>query len=92
MSSELAKSGLRITTFAVATSLSLMFTSVLLRNPLSKGVVGLLLFGGLFLAILYGFTKYLTVLWMLSGKASAFVIGRLLKPVANPAPQSAEQA
>lgn len=92
MSSDFAKRGLKLATFAVATSLSLMFTSALLRNPLGRGVVGLLLIGGLLLAILYLSAKYLKVLWLLSEKVSASIIGGIPKPVAIPATQSTEQA
>lgn len=92
MSSELFESVFKLVTFAVATSLSLMFTSVLLRIPLGRGVVGLVLIGGLLIAILNAFAKYLTMLWMLSNKLSAFVVGRTVKPVASHATQSAEEA
>jgi hypothetical protein len=92
MSSEFAKKALRLVTFTVATSLSLMFTSALLRIPLSRGLVGLVLIGGLLLAVLYIFAKYLTILWMFSDKLSAFVVGRALKLVASTATQSGEKA
>ncbi len=92
MSGDFAKTGLRVATFALSTSLSLMFTNALLSNPLSRGLMGVVLLAGLLLAVLYGLAKYLKMLWSLSGRASAFVISRRLKPISDPAPQSAEQA
>ena len=92
MSGDFAKSGLRVATFVVSTSLSLMFTNALLSNPLSRGVMGVVVLAGLLLAVLYGFAKYLNMLWILSGRASAFVVGKRLKPISDPATQSAEQA
>jgi len=92
MSKDLVKAGLRLVTFAAATSCSLMFTTALLRNPLSRGVVGLILIGGLLLAVLTGFAKYLMLLWMWSDRTSTFVVRRLVKPVTQPATHNAEQA
>ena len=92
MSSEFAKRALGVVLFANAMTLSLMFTSAVLRLPLGRGVVGLVLIGGLLLAVLYVFAKYLTLLWMFSNKLSAFVVGRALRLVASAATQSAEKA
>ena len=92
MSSEVAKRALGVVLFANAMSISLMFTSAVLRLPLGRGVMGLVLIGGLLLAVLYVFAKYLTFLWMFSNKLSAFVVGRALGPVASAATQSAEKA
>lgn len=92
MSSEFAKRALGVVLFANAMTLSLMFTSAVLRLPLGRGVMGLVLIGGLLLAVLYVFAKYLTLLWMFSNKLSAFVVGRALRLVASAATQSAEKA
>lgn len=92
MSSEFAKRALGVVLFVNATSLSLMFTSAVLRLPLGRGVMGLVLFGGLLLAVLYVFAKYLTLLWLFSNKLSAFVVGRALRLVASAATQNAEKA
>ena len=92
MSSEFAKRALGVLLFANAMTLSLMFTSAVLHLPLGRGVVGLVLIGGLLLAVLYVFAKYLTLLWMCSNKLSAFVVGRALRLVASAATQSAEKA
>ncbi len=92
MREDFVRTGLRLVTFAAATSFSLMFTTALLRNPLSRGVVGLVLIGGLLLAVLAGFAKYLTLLWMWSDRTSAFVIGRIFKAATQPATHNTEQA
>ncbi len=92
MRSEFAKRALGVVLFVNATSLSLMFTSAVLRLPLGRGVMGLVLIGGLLLAVLYVFAKYLTLLWLFSNKLSAFVVGRALRFVASAATQSAEKA
>lgn len=92
MSSEFAKRALGVVLFVNAMSLSLMFTSAVLRLPLGRGVMGLVLIGGLLLAVLYVFAKYLTLLWLFSNKLSAFVVGRALRLVASAATQSAEKA
>lgn len=92
MSKAFVRTGLRLVTFAAATSFSLMFTTALLLNPLSRGVVGLLLVGGLLIAVLAGFAKYLMLLWMWSDRTSAFVIGRILEAATQPATHNREQA
>ena len=92
MSSEVANRTLRLLTFAATTSLSLTFTSALLRVPFGRGLVGLALIGGLLLAVLYLSAKYLVLLWMFSDKLSTLVVGKVGKLIAGTATHSAEKA
>ncbi len=91
MSSDVFKKGLRLATFSVAALVSLAATSSLLRNPLSRGIVGVALLAGVLVAILYACSKYLTVLWMVSDRFSAFIVASVLKLV-RPSTQPLEKA
>ena len=92
MNREFAKPILRLSTFAAATFLSLVITSAVLRNPLSRGLVSLVLFGVLLVAVVCGIAKYLAFLWRVSDEASAFVFGRVSKRVTQGATEPVEQA
>lgn len=90
MSSEIFRTGLRLATFSVASSVSLATTSFLLRNPLSRGIVGLTLLFGVLVSILYVCSKYLKVLWIASDRFAAFIVSIVLKPV-RPSSQPLEK-
>ena len=92
MSREVAKPFLKLSTFAAATFLSLVITSAVLRNPLSRGLVNLLFVGALLVAVVYGIAKYLSFLWRVSDGASAFVLGRVSKQITQGAAEPVEQA
>lgn len=91
MSSDNFAKGLRFVTFVVAVLVSLVATSSLLRNPLGRGIIGVVLFAGVFAAILYACSKYLKVLWVASDRFSAFIVSSALKPV-RPFTQPMEEA
>ncbi len=92
MSREVAKSFLKLSTFAAATFLSLVITSAVLRNPLSRGLISLLLVGALLLAVVYGIAKYLAFLWRVSDGASEAVLCSLSKQITQGATEPLEQA
>ena len=91
MSKEATKSFLKFSTFAAAASLSLSLTSAVLRYPLSRGLVSLLLGLGLVAVVVYGITKYLALLWRVSDSASDYLLGRVSRLTSPSAAEPVEQ-
>ena len=91
MSKEATKSFLKLSTFAAAASLSLSLTSAVLRYPLSRGLVSLLLGLGLVAVVVYGIAKYLAFLWRVSDDASDYLLGRVSRQTSPSAAEPVEQ-
>ena len=91
MSKEATKSFLKLSTFAAAASLSLSLTSAVLRYPLSRGLVSILLVIGLVAVVLYGVAKYLAFLWRASDNASDYLLRRVSRQMTPTATEPVEQ-
>lgn len=91
MDSDLLRRGLRLLTFCVLMSLSLMCTICLFSLRLGRALVGLALFTALAVAVLYVAAKYLAALWLFSNRIALIISGEKLEPVPTSEPQRAEQ-
>ena len=89
--SELLRKALRLATFLVMATVSLMCASAILRLRLGRNVVGLALLAALVAAVLFVTAKYLHALWSLSKRFTLTFLSEGSQALPSSSPQGAER-